>query len=89
LVELLSPSEVLVGTYDWATVCDVKAGLGVFLDIGIQKDMLLGEEDLPVHKSVWPIVGDRLFITLRVNNNNRIYVRVATDPIIEEQPNIK
>ena len=76
--------KVLVGTYDWATVCDVKAGLGVFLDIGIQKDMLLGEEDLPVHKSVWPIVGDRLFITLRVNNNNRIYVRVATDPIIEE-----
>ena len=76
--------KVLVGTYDWATVCDVKAGLGVFLDIGIQKDMLLGEEDLPVHKSVWPIVGDRLFITLRVNNNNRIYVKVATDPIIEE-----
>ena len=36
--------KITVGTYDWATVRDVKPGLGVFLDIGIQKDMLLGEE---------------------------------------------
>jgi len=76
--------KITVGSYDWATVSDVKPGLGVFLDIGIQKDMLLGEEDLPAHKSVWPIVGDMLFITLRVNKNNRIYVKVATDPIVEE-----
>ena len=34
--------KVTVGAYDWATVYDVKPGLGVFLDIGIQKDMLLG-----------------------------------------------
>ncbi|WP_338472133.1 S1-like domain-containing RNA-binding protein [Niallia sp. XMNu-256] len=76
--------KVTVGTYDWATVTDMKQGLGVFLDIGIQKDMLLGKEDLPVHKSVWPDIGDMLFITLRVNKNNRIYVKTATDPIIEE-----
>ncbi|WP_428911349.1 CvfB family protein [Niallia sp. Krafla_26] len=75
---------VTVGTYNWATVSDTKPGLGVFLDIGIQKDMLLGQEDLPVHKSVWPVEGDRLFITLRVNKNHRIYVKTATDPIIEE-----
>jgi uncharacterized protein len=77
--------KITVGEYDWAVVSDVKPGLGVFLDIGIQKDMLLGEEDLPAHKSVWPTVGDLLFITLRVNKNHRIYVRMATDPIIEER----
>ena len=76
---------VTVGEYDWATVVDVKPGLGIFLDIGIQKDMLLGEEDLPVHESVWPKIGDLLYITLRVNNNDRIYVRLATDPIILEK----
>ena len=43
--------KVSVGTYDWATVCDVKAGTGIFLDIGIQKDMLLGEEDLTCIKA--------------------------------------
>lgn len=76
--------KITVGTYGWATVSDHKPGLGVFLDIGIQKDMLLGEEDLPAHKSVWPDLGDQLFITLRVNKNNRIYVKIATDPVIEE-----
>lgn len=76
--------KITVGEYDWATVSDIKPGLGVFLNIGIQKDMLLGEEDLPAHESIWPEIGDLLFITLRVNKNNRIYVRLATDPIIEE-----
>ena len=75
---------ITVGVYDWATVKDIKPGLGAFLDIGIQKDMLLGEEDLPALKNVWPEIGDSLFITLRVNKNNRIYVKLATDPIVEE-----
>lgn len=77
--------EVRVGTYGWAKVSDTKEGLGVFLDIGINKEMLLGEEDLPTKQSVWPTVGDLLYITLRVNRNNRIYVKLATDPIIDEK----
>nr|WP_221452188.1 S1-like domain-containing RNA-binding protein [Bacillus benzoevorans] len=75
--------KITVGVYDWAVVSDVNPGLGVFVDIGIQKDMLLGEEDLPVHSSVWPTIGDVLFITLRVNKNNRLYVKLATDPVVE------
>ncbi|TKC18246.1 CvfB family protein [Robertmurraya kyonggiensis] len=77
--------EVRVGSYGWAKVSDTKEGLGVFLDIGINKEMLLGEEDLPTKRSVWPTVGDLLYITLRVNRNNRIYVKLATDPIIDEK----
>lgn len=77
--------DIQVGIYGWAKVKDTKPGLGVFVDIGINKDMLLGEEDLPTKQSVWPAVGDLLFITLRVNRNNRIYVKLATDPIIEEK----
>ncbi|GLB58865.1 CvfB family protein [Cytobacillus sp. NCCP-133] len=76
--------EIQAGTYGWAQVSDVKPGIGVFINIGVQKDMLLGEEDLPVHKAVWPQEGDRLYITLRVNKNNRIYVKMATDPLISE-----
>ncbi len=76
--------EVTVDHYGWAQVSDVKAGIGIFMNIGIKKDMLLGEEDLPVHQSVWPQVGDLLYITLRVNRNDRIFVKLATDPIIDE-----
>ncbi len=76
--------EITTETYGWAVVSDVEEDIGVFINIGINKDMLLGKEDLPVHRSVWPKVDDLLYITLRVNRNNRIYVKVATDPIIEE-----
>lgn len=76
---------ITVGEYGWAVVSDVKDGVGIFLNIGIKKDMLLGEEDLPVKESVWPKEGDLLYITLRVNRNQRIYVKLATDPIIDEK----
>jgi uncharacterized protein len=76
---------ITVGQYDWVKVVDVKPGVGIFLDIGIQKDLLLGEEDLPAHEEVWPTIGDLLFVTMRVNRNLRIYARLATDPIVEEK----
>ncbi|MBP2241131.1 putative RNA-binding protein (virulence factor B family) [Cytobacillus eiseniae] len=76
--------EITTETYGWAKVSDVKPGIGIFIHIGINKDMLLGEEDLPAHESVWPEIGDMLYITLRVNRNDRIYVKLATDPIIHD-----
>ncbi|WP_174730778.1 CvfB family protein [Mesobacillus harenae] len=75
---------VTVGKYEWVPVVDVNDGIGVFLDIGISKDILLGEEDLPALRSVWPEKGDMLFITLRVNRNNLIYARMASDQVIQE-----
>lgn len=75
---------IAVGKYDWVKVTDRKEGIGCFFDIGLKKDMLLGEDDLPVHEEVWPEVGDMLYITLKVNKNNYLYVKPATDPIIEE-----
>ncbi len=75
--------KVLAGKYNWVKVKDSKPGIGVFLDIGIQKDLLLGEEDLPAHKSVWPEIGDMLYITLRVNRNYRLYARLASDQVIQ------
>jgi uncharacterized protein len=74
--------EVAVGKYAWVKVIDTNPGIGVFLDIGLKKDLLLGADDLPVHKSVWPAVGDLLYITLKVDRNNLLYAKLATDPII-------
>lgn len=75
--------EISVGRYGWLQVTDVKAGVGVFLDMGIQKDLLLGEEDLPAHKSVWPQVGDMVYTTVRVSRNNLLYARLASDQVIQ------
>lgn len=75
--------KISVGAYEWVKVTDIKPGIGIFLDIGIQKELLLGEEDLPAHKSVWPAIGDMLYITLRVNRNFRLYAKLASDQVIQ------
>jgi uncharacterized protein len=75
--------EVAIGKYAWLKVVDSNPNVGVFLDIGIKKDLLLGIDDLPVHKSVWPKAGDLVYVTLRVNNNFLLYAKLATDPVIE------
>lgn len=72
------------GQYGWVKVVDVRNDLGVFLDIGIQKDLLLGKDDLPVVKDVWPDVGDMIYSTLRVNRNGRLYAKMASEQIISE-----
>lgn len=75
--------EIAVGKYAWVEVTDVKEGLGVFLNIGLPKDILLGADDLPSHRSVWPKPGDLLYITLRVNRNHLLYARLASDQVIQ------
>lgn len=72
------------GVYGWVQVVDVRSDLGVFLDIGIQKDLLLGKDDLPVVKEVWPQKGDMVYSTLRVNRNGRLYAKIASEQIISE-----
>ena len=75
--------EISVGGYGWVKVTDFNPGIGVFLDIGLQKDLLLGADDLPAHKSVWPKPGDMVYITLRVNRNYLLYAKLASDQIIQ------
>ncbi len=43
--------------------------LGVFLNIGLIKDLLLSRDDLPHIKKEWPKEGDRLFVRMRASKN--------------------
>ena len=74
---------ISVGQYAWVKVTDVNPAIGVFLNIGTQKDLLLGADDLPAHKSVWPEAGDLVYITMRVNRNYLLYARLASDQVIQ------
>ncbi|VEU80476.1 S1-like domain-containing RNA-binding protein [Haploplasma axanthum] len=47
-------------------VGDIVSKLGVFLRMGISKDLLLSKDDLPLNKKEWPQVGDKLFVKLNV-----------------------
>jgi predicted RNA-binding protein (virulence factor B family) len=75
--------DIAVGRYAWVKVTDTNPKIGVFLNIGLPKDILLGIDDLPVHKSVWPRVGDLVYITLKLSSTYLLYAKLATDQVIE------
>ncbi|QMS85634.1 S1 RNA-binding domain-containing protein [Candidatus Xianfuyuplasma coldseepsis] len=50
-------------------VVGVHPKLGVFLDIGLQKDLLLSIDDLPFVKKEWPTNGDVIFARMRSSKN--------------------
>jgi predicted RNA-binding protein (virulence factor B family) len=56
-------------TPGFCKVVAVNRRLGVFLDIGIAKDLLLSRDDLPYKKDQWPDVGDEIFVRLRASRN--------------------
>ncbi len=56
-------------TPNFVQVVAVNPKLGVFLDIGLIKDLLLSRDDLSFVKKEWPAVGDTLYAKLRVSKN--------------------
>lgn len=75
--------EVAIGRYAWVKATDVNPRIGVFINIGLPKDILLGIDDLPVHKSVWPQPGDLVYITLKLSSTYLLYAKLASDQVIE------
>ncbi|WP_338751746.1 S1 RNA-binding domain-containing protein [Bacillus sp. FJAT-52991] len=72
-------------TYAWVEVVGVEEKLGVFVSIGITKDMLVSEDDLPFMFSVRPIVGDLLYCTLKLDRRDRLFAKPATEEVMQEQ----
>ncbi len=52
-------------TPGFVNVVEKKEGLGVFVDIGLNKDMLVSKDDLPYLKKHWPEKGDTLLCYLK------------------------
>ncbi|PKK93293.1 MAG: DNA-binding protein [Tenericutes bacterium HGW-Tenericutes-6] len=49
-------------------VKDIHPNLGVFLDMGISKDLLLSYDDLPLDRDLWPIKGDKIYVLLKAKS---------------------
>ena len=50
-------------------VVGVNPHLGVFLDVGLIKDLLLSRDDLSFKKKEWPQVGDEILVKMKVSRN--------------------
>ncbi len=80
--------DVTLDDYDWVEVVGVQEKFGVFVNIGIGKDMLVSSDDLPLFKSVWPAVGDVLYCALKLDRKDRLYGYLATEDIMRESANL-
>ncbi|WP_208585595.1 CvfB family protein [Gracilibacillus suaedae] len=76
---------VQIDTYDWAEVVAVLTHLGVFVDIGTSKEILVSKDDLPLFEDVWPIVGDKLYVTLGKDRKGRLLAIPATEGVLERK----
>ncbi len=81
LLATMKLPEVRVDTYGWAEVAEVLPHLGVFVNIGIQKEILVSKDELPLLKSVWPKPGDFLFVSLETDKKGRL----LAEPISENE----
>ncbi len=58
-------------TYGFVKVVDINEA-GVFVNIGINKDILLSKDFLTINQKAWPIVGDSLPCTLKVKSDQLV-----------------
>ena len=75
--------EIQIGRYGWVEVADVHHELGVFVSIGIHRDILIAKGDLPPLLNVWPEKGGRLYCTLKTDRNGWLYAKPATEEVMK------
>lgn len=63
---------ITTNKYGLVKVVNVHNDAGVFVDIGIAKDILLSKDYLPISKKLWPIVGDELYCILKLKSDQLV-----------------
>jgi len=63
---------ISLGEVAFLEVKDISKNLGVFLDNGIVKDILLSKNDLPKHTKHWPKVGSKMLVRLEATYTNLV-----------------
>lgn len=78
----LTIPQIRKGQYGWAEVVEVKTGLGVFVHIGLQKDLLISKDDLPELLQLWPEKGDKLYCSMKTDKKNRLFGELANEEVM-------
>ncbi|GAP02593.1 S1 RNA-binding domain-containing protein [Fructobacillus pseudoficulneus] len=70
--------------YAWGTVVNSRSDLGVFVNIGLaNKDLVVSLDDLPTMKELWPKAGDRLLLSIKEDNKDRLWGKLAQQDVIQ------
>lgn len=65
-----------IDNYEWVEVVEVFKD-GVFANIGIRKDVFISKDDLETDRNLWPQIGDKLFIKLKIEKNGKMFGQLA------------
>ncbi|WP_226386309.1 RNA-binding virulence regulatory protein CvfB [Staphylococcus sp. Marseille-Q1834] len=69
--------------YDFAKVLKTDRD-GARVDVGLPREVLIPWEDLPKVKSLWPQAGDYVLVTLRIDRDNQMFARLASETIVKK-----
>lgn len=73
---LLEPT-VTLDEIGFGTVVAVNKELGLFVNIGISKDILFSKDELPFVFKQWPIEGDKVIVEMK-EKQDRLVLKMAT-----------
>lgn len=62
---------------DFVEVVDI-VNYGVYVNIGIRKDVLLSKDDLPLNRELWPQVGDKVYAYLQTDRDKALLIDLGT-----------
>lgn len=75
---------ITINKFGWGKIVEIMPGFGVYVDIGIDKAMLLSKDDLPPLEEVWPVVDDEVYCRLEIGHNGRLFVKLAKEADLRE-----
>lgn len=84
LAATMTQPKITLGEFGWLVVADVNRRMGVFLDMGIHKELLLSKDDLPQDWKDWPQKGDRVFVGLKHDKKGRLLAKLGIGKELEE-----
>jgi predicted RNA-binding protein (virulence factor B family) len=85
LAATMAEPKIKEDQFGWLAVSDVNRKLGVFLDLGINKELLLSKDDLLQEWSRWPQKGDQVFVGLKHDKKGRLLAKLGLDVELSEQ----
>ncbi|MDL4839616.1 CvfB family protein [Aquibacillus rhizosphaerae] len=85
LVSTMTLPSVRFDTFDWAEVVEVVKDLGVFVNIGINKGVLVSSDHLPLLSRVWPEKGDVLYVALDKDKRGKLIAKPVTEADFEDE----
>ena len=90
LTATMQEPKITTEQFGWVEVVSVRNELGIFVDIGINKQILIAPSDLPIYEHLWPQVGDYVYCYLKESLSNYLFAIIARpsefEGIKEEAP---